>query len=183
VDEEADHLNVLVNDAIQMARIEAGRVRLQREGYTVQELVDSVLDKLKASARERSIQVNVPPDLPRIWVDRELMEIALRQLVDNAFKYSPSDTPVGVAAELRDDRVVLSVADRGPGIPEAEQSRIFEKFYRAEASRQIPGAGLGLVIAREIVQTHGGQIWVDSKLGEGSIFHFSVPIAAEARRK
>jgi len=85
-----------------------------------------------------------------VWVDRELIEIALRQLIDNALKYSPRDSPVSVAAESGDGRVIVSVADCGPGIPEEEQSRIFEKFYRAEASRhQIPGAGLGLVIARE----------------------------------
>jgi signal transduction histidine kinase len=83
---------------------------------------------------------------------------------------------VSVAAESSDHRVVVSVADRGPGIPEEEQARIFEKFYRAETSRhQIPGAGLGLVIAREIIQVHGGEIWLESKPGEGSIFRFSLP--------
>jgi signal transduction histidine kinase len=88
---------------------------------------------------------------------------------------------VVVAAELSDHRVLLSVADRGPGIAEEEQSRIFEKFYRAEASRhQIPGAGLGLVIAREIIQVHGGEIWVESKPGEGSVFRFALPISGGA---
>ena len=81
-----------------------------------------------------------------------------------------------VAAEASDGRVIVSVADRGPGIPEEEQSRIFDKFYRAEASRhQIPGAGLGLVIAREIIQAHGGEIWVESKPAKGSTFRFSLP--------
>jgi signal transduction histidine kinase len=84
-----------------------------------------------------------------------------------------------LAAESKDGRVIVSVSDRGPGIPEAEQSRIFEKFYRAEASRQIPGAGLGLVIAREIIHAHGGEIWVDSKPGEGSTFQFSLPSATK----
>jgi len=182
VDEEADRLSVLVTEAIQMARIEAGRVHLDRESYPVPELVESVLDKLRPMLRERSIDVKLAPGLPPVWVDRELIEIALRQLIDNALKYSAQDSPVTVAAESSDGRVIVSVRDRGPGIPEEEQSRIFEKFYRADASRhQIPGAGLGLVIAREIIQVHGGEIWVDSKPGEGSSFRFSLPISSPAR--
>ena len=177
VDQEADRLSVLVTEAIQMARIEAGRVVLRRESHSVEELAESVLEKLKPAVDDRHVTVNIPPGLPPVWVDGELIEVALRQLIDNAFKYSPPGSPVAVAAELQSDRVMVSVADHGPGIPEAEQSRIFEKFYRAEASRQIPGAGLGLVIAREIIHAHGGEIWVDSKLGEGAIFRFSLPIS------
>jgi two-component system sensor histidine kinase KdpD len=182
VDEEADRLSVLVTEAIQMARIEAGRVHLERASYPLHELVESALDKLKPMVRERSIDVNLASDLPAVLVDRELIEIALRQLIDNALKYSPRDSAVSVAAESSDGRVIISVRDRGPGIPDEEQSRIFEKFYRAEASRhQIPGAGLGLVIAREIIQVHGGEIWVESQPGQGSTFRFSLPTLSPAR--
>jgi len=177
VDQETDRLSVLVTEAIQMARIEAGRVVLRREDHSVEDLVESVLDKLKPSVDERHVTVNIAPGLPTVWVDGELIEVALRQLIDNAFKYSPPGSPVSLGAELQDDRVIVSVADHGPGIPEAEQGRIFEKFYRAEASRHVPGAGLGLVIAREILHAHGGEIWVESKVGEGSVFHFSLPIS------
>ncbi len=178
VDEEADRLSILVTEAIQMARIEAGRVHLRRESHSVSSLVDAVLKKLKPQIEERTIDVRVAPDTPALWVDRELIEVALRQLIDNALKYSPPECPVRVEAEPDEGRVIVSVADRGPGIPEAEQTRIFEKFYRAEAARhQVPGAGLGLVIAREIIRTHGGEMWVESKPGEGSIFRFSVPSA------
>ena len=163
-----------------MARIEAGRVVLRRESHSLQDLVESVLNKLRTVVEDRKVQVNIATGLPRVWVDGELIEVALRQLVDNALKYSPAGSPVSLAAEAKDGRVIVSVSDRGPGIPEAEQSRIFEKFYRAEASRhQIPGAGLGLVIAREIIHAHGGEIWVDSKPGEGSTFQFSLPSAAK----
>ena len=175
IDEETDHLSVLVTEAIQMARIEAGRVQLHRENWSMKELLDSVLDKLSPEARQR-VQTGVKEDIPPLWIDRELIEVALRQLVDNALKYSPAQSPVSVSAALVDGRAVVSVADKGQGIPEDEQSRIFEKFYRGEASRhQIPGAGLGLVIAREIIHTHGGEMWVESKVGEGSVFHFSLP--------
>jgi two-component system sensor histidine kinase KdpD len=175
VDQEADRLSALVTEAIQMARIEAGRVHLRRDNYLLRELVESVLHKMRPNIEERLVSVRIAPELPTVWVDGELIEVALRQLVDNALKYSPAESPVLIGAELVDRRVVVSVADHGPGIPEQEQTRIFEKFYRAEASHQIPGAGLGLVIAREIVRTHGGEIWVESKVGEGSIFRFSLP--------
>jgi signal transduction histidine kinase len=156
-------------------------VHLERESYPVRELVESALNKLRPLIEDRRIDVKLPAGIPAVWADRELIEIALRQLIDNALKYSPRDSPVSVGAELSDQRVVVSVADRGPGIAEEEQSRIFEKFYRAEASRhQIPGAGLGLVIAREIIHVHRGEIWVESKPGEGAIFRFSLPIDSEA---
>jgi len=180
VDEEADRLSGLVTEAIQMARIEAGRVHLRRENSSILGIAVSALEKFKIQAEGRNVSVNIPPGTPAIWVDRELMEVALRQLIDNALKYSPLDSPVRVEAVVEAGRVIVSVTDRGPGIPEAEQTRIFEKFYRADALRhQVPGAGLGLVIAREIVHMHGGEIWVESKPGEGSIFRFSVPVAAQ----
>jgi two-component system sensor histidine kinase KdpD len=180
VDEETDRLSILVTEAIQLARIEAGRVQLRRESHSVCEVINSVLEKIQPAADGRKVDVRIAADIAPIWVDRELLEVALRQLIDNAFKYSPADSPVSVTAAPSNGRVVLSVADRGPGIPEEEQTRIFEKFYRADASRQhIPGAGLGLVIAREIIHAHGGEIWVESKLGEGSVFHLSVPAAVD----
>jgi two-component system, OmpR family, sensor histidine kinase KdpD len=179
VDEEADRLSILVTEAIQMARIEAGRVHLRREHHLVPALIESVLGKLKGRTEERTIRVRVASEIPPIWVDRELMEVALRQLIDNALKYSPPDSPVRVEAEAESGRVIVSVADCGPGIPEVEQTRIFEKFYRGDTARHhVPGAGLGLVIAREIIHANGGEIWVESKPGEGSIFRFSVPAVA-----
>jgi two-component system sensor histidine kinase KdpD len=178
VDEETDRLSVLVTEAIQMARIEAGRVVLRRASHTVQNLVESALDKLRPAVEDRNVQVDIAAGLPPVWVDGELIEVALRQLIDNALKYSPPGSPVSLAAEAKDDRVIISVSDHGPGIPEAEQTRIFEKFYRAEASRhQIPGAGLGLVIAREIIHAHGGEIWVDSRPGQGATFQFFLPVS------
>lgn len=165
-----------------MARIEAGKVILRRASHSIQELIQLVMDKHRTIVEDRKIQVDIGKDLPPVCVDAELIEVALRQLVDNALKYSPAGSPVTIAAEFKDGRVVVSVADHGPGIGEPEQGRIFEKFYRAEASRhQIPGAGLGLVIAREIVHAHGGEIWVESQPGEGSVFQFTLPSVEKAR--
>ena len=177
VDEETDHLSALVTEAIQTARIEAGRVQLHRESHSLSVLGRSVFEKLGRVSKERQIDFKIEPDLPPIWADRELIEVALRQLIDNALKYSPPHSAVLVEAQPSGGNIIVSVSDRGPGIPEIEQERIFERFFRAEASRhQIPGAGLGLGIAREIVQAHGGEISVESKLGEGSTFRFSLPI-------
>ena len=178
VDEETGRLSALVTEAIQMARIEAGRVQLHRENHSVCDLIRLVLQKTGTATENRDIQLTIPPEVPPVWVDRELMEVAVRQLLDNALKYSPPDSPISIAVSRSAGRVLVSVADRGPGIPEAEQSRIFDKFYRAEASRhQIPGAGLGLAVAREIVHAHGGEIWVESRPADGSVFHISMPAA------
>jgi two-component system sensor histidine kinase KdpD len=178
IDEEADRLNGLISDAIQMARIEAGSVRLNREQCSIGEIVARVVENMKSALGDRDIKIAVPRDLPDISADAELIELGVRQLIDNAIKYSPAHSPVSISAALRGESLIVSVADRGPGIPEAEQPRVFEKFYRGRDScnNQIPGAGLGLAIAREIVHAHGGEIWVESRSGGGSVFRFSLPV-------
>jgi signal transduction histidine kinase len=127
---------------------------------------------------DREILVQVAPDVPSVYADRELIELTLRQLVDNALKYSGARSPVRLSAELEEGRVVASVSDKGPGIPETLQERIFEKLYRGSNSRHhVPGAGMGLAIAKEIIHAHGGELWVDSVPGEGSTFRFSLQVA------
>jgi two-component system sensor histidine kinase KdpD len=176
VDEEADRLSGLVSEAIQMARIEAGQVRLQLEETTVPDLLESVFAKMKSVVDDRPVEIKTPADLSPVMVDREMMEMTFRQLIDNAVKYSPPGTPIAVSADLEDGRVVIRVQDRGRGIATAELPRIFEKFYRATdplhstVRNQIPGAGLGLAIARAVVAAHGGTIWAESTPGEGSTF-------------
>ena len=128
------------------------------------------------------VRVAVREDLPLVFVDAELIQLAMRQLIDNALKYSPPSTPLVIAARGAENSVVLSVADRGPGIPEAEQSRIFDKFYRSFRNRhQITGTGMGLTIAREILRAHGGDVWVKSGSGHGSEFCLSLPVASQEK--
>lgn len=180
MDEEADRLSGLVSEAIQMARIESGQVRLQLEETQIGELLESVLAKMKSVVDDRSVKIEAGPDVPPVMVDREMMEMTFRQLIDNAVKYSPPGTPVTITAGLEDGQVVTRVQDRGRGIATGELPRIFEKFYRGKDLRnQVPGAGLGLAIAKAVVTAHGGTIWAESKPGAGS--SFCVALAPEPR--
>jgi two-component system sensor histidine kinase KdpD len=180
VDEETQRLSSLVSDAIQMSRIEAGTIRLQPERIPAAVLVENVLRQKRSALAERSVVVNVPSDLPPLRVDPELIALALRQLVDNAIKYSGVNSVVEIAARRADGQVVLAVRDNGQGIPEVELPHVFEKFYRGRQSRgQISGAGLGLAIARTVVEAHGGKIWAESHAGQGAVFQLALPVSEE----
>jgi len=180
VDEEADRLSRLVSEVIQMSRIEAGKIRLERRLSKPLDLVNMAIGSLPEGRSDRVINVRVPEDLPLVEVDQEMMTVALRHLLDNAAKYSPAGAPIEISAEVRGARVVLEIADSGSGIPEKDRLRIFEKFYRAENHKnRIPGSGMGLSITRDIVRVHGGEIWADTQPGSGSILSVALPVAKE----
>jgi len=176
-DEGTDRLSKLVTDAIQLARIEGGKFRLNRGIHFPSGLVSAALRQMKSLVDGREIRVSVADDLPPVWVDAELIQMVIAHLLDNALKYSPSSSRIVVSAQPSQNRVVICVADQGPGIAEENQSRIFEKFYRGKEQQNLKGSGMGLAIAREIVSAHGEEIWVASKVGKGSDFCFSLPIA------
>jgi signal transduction histidine kinase len=180
VDEEADRLSALVSGAIQMARIEAGGIRLNRQVTSIREVLDSALQQLTTVLDDRELLVRVGEDLPDASIDRDLIAMAIRQLLDNAMKYSKPGTKLVVEAKAAEGSIAISVRDEGPGIPEYEQSRIFERFYRSPQTRnRVPGSGMGLAIAREILRLHGGDISVTSHPGEGAEFCISVPANGE----
>ncbi|MGH9732255.1 MAG: sensor histidine kinase, partial [Candidatus Acidiferrales bacterium] len=134
-----------------------------------------------ASQRQLSLAVaDVPRNLSRVLGDASLLREVIRNLLDNAIQYTPAAGSINVSAVRSEGFVVITVADTGIGIPQADQARIFERFYRVDAarSREVGGTGLGLAIAKHIVEAHGGQIWVESTVAEGSQFHFSLPAAA-----
>lgn len=177
VDEEADRLTQLVDEAIQMARIEAGELKLDRHPVTIADLVSPVLRDMETSQRERSIETDID-SVPPVDVDREKIQLVLRQILDNALKYSPAGSHITVRVRLEKGEALISVADEGPGIPEQDMTHIFDRFYRGRQIRdRIPGTGMGLAIAREIVQAHGGRIWARNLAGEGSEFSFTLPLA------
>ena len=180
VDEEADRLSEMVTEAIQMTQIEAGKLQLRKHPIAARSVAEAALRKLKGRAEGRRIAVQIDPDVPLLNADEELVSLVMQQLLDNALKYSPPDSPLTISAQLNGDAAVISVADRGPGIPDHDYERIFEKFYRGRGSREkTPGTGMGLAIAREIVKAHGGRIWVQSQMGHGSTFSFTLPLVPQ----
>ena len=179
ISEEADRMTTMVSEAIDMARIEAGELRISQEPHPPAELLAAVVRKVEPGLDGRRIEVSAATELPLCSADPAMFGTVLLQLIDNAFKYSPPGSPVRVGAEAGPEGIVFSVSDRGPGIPVEERERVFEKFYRCPRDRQrLPGTGMGLTIAREIVQAHGGRIWVETT-ADGSRFCFSLPQASE----
>lgn len=181
VDEEIDHLNRLVTQAIRMARIEAGDLRLTRAPCALEPMLKEVLGSMESVTAGRSVSLQVAPDLPYVQIDADLIELVIRQLVDNALRYSPPSTPLTVRAGRSADRVVIGIRDHGPGIAPEDRMRVFEKYYRGSTSSKARGTGLGLAIAREISRAHEGEVWLEASSPEGSEFCLSLPFAAEGR--
>jgi two-component system sensor histidine kinase KdpD len=181
IDEEADRLSGMVTEAIQMARIEAGKLRIDKKPVVVEQLIDEILEQSKTALDGRAVKVEIAPDVPLAEADPDMVHLVLRQLLSNAVKYSPPGSAISFRVTAQNGEIVVGIADRGCGIPEADQAHIFDKFYRARDVRaQIPGTGMGLTIARKIVEAHGGKIWVRSQPRQGSEFFFSLPAAQEA---
>jgi len=182
INEECDRLNHLVEEASEMARLEAGEIELHFAPTPIEEIVQDALGQMKSSLASRAVHVKLSPDLPRVKADPERTKDILVNLVDNANLYSPKEEPITISAEVTGDYVTTHVADRGPGIEDFEQGMIFDKFYRGKDQRYlVRGTGMGLPIAKAIVAAHGGSISVTSQLGHGSVFSFTLPIAREAQ--
>ena len=178
--EHSRRLARLTDDLLKLSQMDADRLELEIRRVSVAELIESCLETAQHRAAEKDIQVYVseskePPDIAG---DRRRLAEVLQNLLDNATQYTLPGGRITVSAEARDADVVFTVSDTGIGIPKADQSRIFERFYRVDAarSREAGGTGLGLAIAKHLVEVHGGRIWVDSEIGQGSQFNFSVPI-------
>lgn len=180
IDEETDRLTSLVTEAVRMSQIDAGKVRLERSALSVDALLEPAISSFGSRAEGRIERIEAPAN-QRIYVDPEMIVLALRQLIDNALKYAPPTSSIKVWTERRENRVLIHVADQGPGIPEQDRERIFEKFYRRQKVRdKVPGTGLGLHIAREIARMHGGDLWLEPAETGGSQFCLALPAFAEA---
>jgi two-component system sensor histidine kinase KdpD len=178
INEEADRMDHLVDEATQMARLESHQVELNRKPNGIQEAIQRALEMAKKFIGAHPVQVDCDESLPAAQFDLDLITNVMLQLLENAAKYSPPDSPIRISAERSDDKVVVSVADRGSGIDELEQVLIFDKFYRGKDNRySVQGTGMGLAIARAVIEAHGGNISVTSQLRQGSVFSFTLPIS------
>ena len=177
IDEECDRLNRLVEEAAEMAKLEAGEITLDLVPVPVEEIAQAAIAHCNTSLAGRVVDLRIAPDLPPVRADRDRAKEALVQLINNANLYSPKDQPITIAAELTGDTVTTSVADRGPGIDDFEQTMIFDKFYRGKDQRYlVRGTGMGLPIAKALIVAQQGTISVTSQLGHGSVFSFTLPV-------
>jgi two-component system, OmpR family, sensor histidine kinase KdpD len=178
--EESDRLNRLVGEAAQMAQLDAGATELHLEPHHIQEAIDAAVELTKNSLSKHSVKVNADESLPMVNMDLRRIGEVLAQLMDNAGKYSPAGTQITIASEIRNGKLVTSVADQGPGIDDIDQGMIFDKFYRGRGQRStIQGTGMGLAIAKALIEAHGGSISVVSQPERGSVFSFTLPLGAD----
>jgi signal transduction histidine kinase len=179
IDEESDRLGELIEDLLQMSQIEAGILRVEPVPTRLPRMAQRVAKKARSNASGHHINVAFPGDFPEVRADPRRLEQVLRNLVENAVKYSPDGGTVTVRGDVVGGEAVISISDEGIGIAPEDLGRVFDRFYRADgqAVRRAGGTGLGLSICQGIVQMHGGRIWADSDPGAGSTFHFTLPIA------
>ncbi len=177
VDEKTDELRDLIDKLLQSAKLEAGALKLEKEPVLVPRLARKVVEDLALRLKNHRVNVDFPPAFPVVEADQRLVEQVLRNLVENAIKYSPEGGEIIIAGALADGEVRVSVSDSGVGIPPEHRERVFERFYRVDnpLTRGTSGSGLGLSITRGHVEAHGGRVWVESRPVKGSTFYFSLP--------
>jgi two-component system sensor histidine kinase KdpD len=188
INEESDRLNRLVGEAAEVAKLESHEFELDLKPIRMVELIRDVVVSLKQLLEKHPVEIRSPEDIVA-RIDSERIKEVLAQLLENAAKYSNSGTPIRITAELKANslssaNLTISVADQGAGIEDMEQGLIFDKFYRGKNQRyRVQGTGMGLAIARAIVEAHGGKIGVTSQIGRGSVFYFSLPITSQSSRR
>jgi two-component system sensor histidine kinase KdpD len=170
---EAERLNRLVGNLLNMTRLEAGAIHLRLEPCDVQDAIGAALEQLGGRLEKRPVKINLPEDLPLITMDFALFGQALVNLLDNAIKYSPKNTPIDVNVSQTPNTVNIDICDRGIGIPPEDLERVFDKFYRVQRPESVNGTGLGLAICKGIVEAHGGTIQALNRPGGGTRILFS----------
>lgn len=173
-----ERMDSLVYELLEAARIDRRGLVLHREETDISQLIQAVAVEMRGRAPSVTLSVDLPPGLPTITADRERLRQVLVILLDNALKFSPEGSEVGISAEVAGRELLVRVADRGPGVPEELRERIFERFFQVEDSihHSTPGIGMGLYIAKRIMDAHGGRIWQEPREGGGSVFSFSLPL-------
>ena len=174
--EEADRLNRLVGNLLDMTRLESGALQVKREACETQDLIGAALGQMEARLTGRPIRVDVAPGIPLVPLDFVLIVHVLINLLDNALKYSPENSPLEIHASLQKNEAQVAVLDRGIGIPPEDLVHVFDKFYRVQRPEQVTGTGLGLAISKGIIEAHGGRIWAAAREGGGTVITFALPL-------
>jgi two-component system sensor histidine kinase KdpD len=180
--EEAERLNGLVSNLLDMTRLQSGHLRLVLDWHDLEDVIGAALGQAADHLKGHPVRIEMAPGLPLVHVDQVLLIQVLDNLLANAAKYSPPDAPIDVCVGLAGQAVEVQVADRGPGVPAPERERIFEKFYRVERPGSPSGTGLGLAICRGIVEALGGEIRAEERDGDGAVFRFTLPILRPEER-
>jgi two-component system, OmpR family, sensor histidine kinase KdpD len=176
--EEARRLATLVENLLDMARLQSGKVKLKLEWQPVEEVIGAALASVRGALGSRQVKVELAPDLPLVEFDAVLIERVIANLVENAAKYAPGESPIEIRGSLEEGGLALTVADRGPGLPSGMEEAIFEKFIRGERESATTGVGLGLAICRAIVEAHHGKIRAQNRPEGGAIFTFTLPLGS-----
>ena len=180
IEEEADKLNELINNLLDASRLQAVGLQLQFAYLDLPSMTEKAVEKFRNQTEHHTFSVDFPPDFPPVRGDFERIREVLSNLIGNAIKYSPDGGLIRVGGWVVEDEVHVFVSDEGIGIPATEQDRIFDRFARVDNSltRQMPGAGLGLFLVKAVIEAHGGRVWVESRPGQGSTFHFTLPLSS-----
>jgi two-component system sensor histidine kinase KdpD len=174
---EAERLNHLITNLLDITRLESGVVKLSRQPVELQDIINTTLELLGNRTDGHPIDVNLPDNLPFVFVDNDLIVHVFFNILDNAIKYSAPGLPIEIEARQLDSEIEVSVADYGAGIPAQDLKRVFDKFYRVERPESVSGTGLGLSIAKGIVEAHGGRIFAENRRQKGTEIHLTLPIA------
>jgi signal transduction histidine kinase len=180
----ADNLNRRIDELLDLARIETGMLEVNPKSVDARQLLLAIAQDMKAmvTSNGQSLTVNIAPSLPPVWADEERLRQIVLNLMINASKFTPEGGRIMLRAKEEDSNLIVEVEDNGPGIPKEEQKELFRPYHRLLTDRDnLGGLGLGLALCKYLVELHGGQIWVQSEIGKGSTFGFSLPLAAAAR--
>jgi two-component system sensor histidine kinase KdpD len=180
ISDQASRLNQLIGNLLDMTRLESGALRVRKEWHVFEDVVGAALVRLEGTLGGRPVVLSLPENLPLVPLDDVLFEQVVRNLIENADRYSPAGSTIELSAAADGAALRFEVADRGPGFAPGEEARVFERFYRGSAGAGRPGAGLGLAICNGIVEAHGGTIRAENRPGGGAVFRVRVPIEGVA---
>lgn len=182
IEEESNRLEELIDNLLDLSQVEQGALRISREPVQLRRLVREAVENAQRRTEAHWFVVDLPSELPRVWADPRRIRQVLNNLLENAIKYAPNGGQITVTCELDADEVTVNIADQGQGIPSEFLRRIFDRFFQVDSAstRRTGGSGLGLAIAKAIIEAHGGRIWAESEQGQGSVFHFTLPISSDS---